>query len=110
MPVVKALEFIWNILPDCVEFKVQEPFSHRVCLFLNAPQFRRSPIKLQDWIEFCTKNNAPRDFVQKQIKFYNDMKKNKEKHQNKLDLLFAKYNTKTSTVSRKPKKAVKKKV
>lgn len=109
MPVVKSLEFIWTILPDRVEFKVQEPFRHKVCLFLNAPQFRRTQIKLQDWMEFCRKTNAPKDFVQKQIKFYNDMKKNKEKHQNKLDLLFAKYNTKTSAASRKPKKAVKKK-
>jgi hypothetical protein len=110
MPVVKSLEFIWTILHDRVEFKVQEPFRHKVCLFLNAPQFRRTPIKLQDWLEFCRKTSAPKDFVQKQIKFYNDLKKNKEKHQIKLDVLFSKYNTKTSTASRKPKKAVKKKV
>ena len=79
MPVIKSLEFIWNILPDRIEFKVQEPFHHKVCLFLNAPEFRRTQIKLQDWMEFCRKVNAPKDFVQRQIKFYNDLKKNKEK-------------------------------
>lgn len=110
MPVVKSLEFIWNILPDRIEFKVQEPFSHKVCLFLNAPKFRRTQIKLQDWIEFCRTADAPKDFIQKWIKFYNDMKKNNEKNQKKLDLLFAKYNTKSSSVSKKPKKAVKKKI
>ena len=110
MPVVKSLEFIWTILPDRVEFKVQEPFRHRVCRFLNAPQFRKTPAKLQEWLEFCRLNQAPKEFIQAKIKFYNDMKKNKEKHQKKLDLLFVKYNTKTSAASKKPKKAVKKKV
>ena len=107
MPVVKSLECIWTILPDNrIEFKVQEPFLHKAALFLNETKFHT----LQEWLEFCKINQAPKEYVQAKIKFFNDMKKNSEKNQKKLDALFAKYNTKSKTVVKKPKKAVKKKV
>lgn len=108
MPIAKSLEFVWNILDDRVEFKVQEPFLHKTCVFLNSSP--RTALTLHDWMNFCKKNDAPKEFVQARIKFYNNMKKNSEKNQKKLDLLFAKYNTKSKTVVKKPKKAVEKKV
>jgi hypothetical protein len=107
MPVVKQLEFSWNISDSYVKFNVIEPFAHKSCCFLSS--FKATPPTLSEWLDFYKRTNAPPQLIKARIKFFNELKKNSAKNQLKLDALFSKYNIKNN-VKQKPKKAVKKRV